>query len=505
MSSASGSRVLCGRPVFTPRVLLIVFTACQLVNYFDRGVIGGELVAMTRDAALELEHSEPRQGALQSGFVIGFMLAAPIFAALAHRFAPTKLIAVGLLVWVLSSLTAALAPNYGTLVAARIAIGVGEASFAGLAPAYIDDVAPPARRNVWLSIFFAATAVGQAAGYGVSGALSASLGWRSTFYFETALMAPFVILFLFVPPPPHRIVAAPAAVDADSVPGSVANYNTLAPPRRPSVLRQLRDLLENPVYVSISLGYAAWMFVIGCLGVFLPQYCHEHLKLEEAVASLAFGGTTVVAGIFGTAAGGYVVDHRKNLSPYQRNVFALRMSAALICAGGLFCCLGAAFGNSPLSFFALLFIGEFLIFMTTGPVNAVSLACVQPHDRSMAMSMNILVIHLLGDLPSPVLVGQAMQTVRLLYYPGRDPDTGRLRHEGDQWVITALCTVMFVCAAYWGASAILYAKLFRPRRSDMLLKATMDADDADAVPRDDNGVVALATTADDDDVAASDL
>jgi hypothetical protein len=55
-------------------VLLMIFTACQLVNYFDRGVIGGELVAMTRDAALELEHSEPRQGALQSGFVIGFML-----------------------------------------------------------------------------------------------------------------------------------------------------------------------------------------------------------------------------------------------------------------------------------------------------------------------------------------------------------------------------------------------------------------------------------------------
>jgi MFS family permease len=238
------------------------------------------------------------------------------------------------------------------LLAARIAIGVGEASFAGLAPAYIDDVAPPHRRNVWLSIFFAATAVGQAAGYGVSGALSAALGWRATFFFETALMAPFVVLFLFVPPPPPTRAPIVAAT-ADSVPGSVANYNALAPPRhRPSVLRQLRELLENPVYVSISLGYAAWMFVIGCLGVFLPAYCHEHLGLDEAVASLAFGATTVVAGIFGTAAGGYIVDHRKGLTPYQRNVFALRMSSVLILLGGAFCCLGAAVGNAAWSFFA---------------------------------------------------------------------------------------------------------------------------------------------------------
>jgi MFS family permease len=492
----SVSRRQCG---FSPRVLLVIFTACQLANYFDRGVIGGELVAMTRDPVLELEHSEPRQGALQSGFVIGFMLAAPLFAALAHRFAPTKLIAVGLLVWIASSLTAGFAPNYGTLLAARIAIGVGEASFAGLAPAYIDDVAPPHRRNVWLSIFFAATAVGQAAGYGVSGALSAALGWRATFFFETALMAPFVVLFLFVPPPPPTRAPIVAAT-ADAVPGSVANYNALAPPRhRPSVLRQLRDLLENPVYVSISLGYAAWMFVIGCLGVFLPAYCHEHLGLDEAVASLAFGATTVVAGIFGTAAGGYIVDHRKGLTPYQRNVFALRMSSVLILFGGAFCCLGAAVGNAAWSFFLLLFVGEFLIFMTTGPVNAVSLACVQPHDRSMAMSMNILVIHLLGDLPSPVLVGQAMQTVRLLYYPGRDPVTGRLRHEGDQWVITALCTIMFVCAAFWFASSVLYAKLFRERRRDVLLTEAEEADAAAAaVQRDDNGVVALATEADAD-------
>lgn len=480
----------------TPRVLLAIFTVAQLVNYFDRGVIGGELVSIAEEPGFELEHSEPRQGALQSGFVIGFMVAAPVFAGLAHRFSSTKLIAAGMFVWCLSSLLAALAPSYEVLLVARITIGVGEASFAGLAPAYIDDVAPPAKRTVWLSIFFAATAVGQALGYGVSGAMASALGWRSTFYFETLLMAPFVVIFLFVPPP-RLLVHVVDASDADVVPGSIADYRDAAPsvvvsgrrgpPPRFLVLAQLHNLLANPTYVSILLGYSAWMFVIGCLGVFLPTYVHQQLGLSKAVSSIVFGAVTVLAGIFGTAAGGWAVDGRKGLTPYERNCFSLRFAAVLIALGGVFCTMGAAIGTTVWSFFPLLFVGEFLIFMTTGPVNAVSLACVDANDRSMAMSAMIFGIHLLGDLPSPVLVGQVMQTVRLTYYPGVTAE-GELRHDGDRWVITGLCTILLIGGAFWGLAARLYASQFRPR--------TVGADVVLDVARDDDGVVELATAPD---------
>ena len=42
----------------------------------------------------------------------------------------------------------AASPNFALLVLARAVSGIGEASFAGLAPTYIDDIAPIKHRTV---------------------------------------------------------------------------------------------------------------------------------------------------------------------------------------------------------------------------------------------------------------------------------------------------------------------------------------------------------------------
>lgn len=89
------------------------------------------------------------------------MLSAPVFSILARRVSSTKLMFVGLVCWIGSALLAAFAQSYAMLLVARVTIGIGEASFAGLAPAYIDDIAPAEKRTLWLAIFFSAIAVGQ--------------------------------------------------------------------------------------------------------------------------------------------------------------------------------------------------------------------------------------------------------------------------------------------------------------------------------------------------------
>jgi hypothetical protein len=49
--------------------------------------------------------------------------------------------------------------------------------------------------------------------------------------------------------------------------------------------------------------------------------------------------------------------------------------------------------------------GEILVFLPTGPVNSAVINAVAPQDRAKAMAACILAIHLLGDVPSPPLVG----------------------------------------------------------------------------------------------------
>lgn len=66
--------------------------------------------------------------------------------------------------------------------------GVGEASFAGLAPTCLDDLAPSARRSSWLGVFFAGIPVGGALGY-VAGGVFADWSWRAGFLTEGVVVS----------------------------------------------------------------------------------------------------------------------------------------------------------------------------------------------------------------------------------------------------------------------------------------------------------------------------
>jgi MFS transporter, Spinster family, sphingosine-1-phosphate transporter len=50
-------------------------------------------------------------------------------------------------------------------------------------------------------------------------------------------------------------------------------------------------------------------------------------------------------------------------------------------------------------------VAEVLLFVSTGPVNSMIVNVVSPHMRATAMAASIFAIHLLGDVPSPLLVG----------------------------------------------------------------------------------------------------
>ena len=58
-----------------------------------------------------------------------------------------------------------------------------------------------------------------------------------------------------------------------------------------------------------------------------------------------------------------------------------------------------------LYFYIGVFIAETLLFAITGPINAALLGSLPIPYRVMGMSLNILIIHLGGDVPSPIFVG----------------------------------------------------------------------------------------------------
>jgi len=56
-------------------------------------------------------------------------------------------------------------------------------------------------------------------------------------------------------------------------------------------------------------------------------------------------------------------------------------------------------------FYPAIVLAELLLFMSTGPINAAIVNIVSPLERASAMALSIFTIHLLGDVPSPPLIG----------------------------------------------------------------------------------------------------
>ena len=127
-----------------------------VINYIDRMIMAAVLERVRHDLGL----SNLLAGSLATVFMVGYFVTSPIFSRLAKRLPRVWLIAVGVLVWSLATVGTGLVRGIAPLIVMRVLVGVGEASYATLAPTIIDDLAPPERRSRWLAVFYVATPLG---------------------------------------------------------------------------------------------------------------------------------------------------------------------------------------------------------------------------------------------------------------------------------------------------------------------------------------------------------
>jgi predicted MFS family arabinose efflux permease len=357
---------------------LLLLTGVNLLNYLDRFVVSALVESLRADLGL----SDLRLGVLMTGFMVVYTVASPLFGALGDRRRRPRLLAVGVAIWSFATVLSGFAAGFVSLLLARAAVGIGEAAYATISPGLIADHYERARRGRAFALFFAAIPVGSALGYVVGGLIDRSFGWRAAFL---AAGLPGLLLAALVyrqPDPPRgRLDGAPA----------------VAP--RP-LLQSWRALAANRPYVLTVLGYAAYTFAIGALAFWMPAFLERTRGVPRAEATIQFGAVVVVTGLAGTLLGGWLADA---LRP--------RLARADLWVSGLSALLSAPLAlvaltaPSPTLHLAALVSAQLLLFASTGPINDVIVAVVRPSERATASAISIFVIHALGDVPSPPLVG----------------------------------------------------------------------------------------------------
>jgi MFS transporter, Spinster family, sphingosine-1-phosphate transporter len=396
-----------------PRVRLVtagwglaILALINLFNYLDRYVVAA-LYESLRHSTLAL--SDSQLGSLMSAFLVVYMCAAPVFGALGDRRGRPALIALGVACWSLATGLSGLAGSFLALLAARAVVGIGEAAYGTIAPSLLSDYYPADRRGRVMAIFFCAIPVGSALGYVIGGIVDAHFGWRTAFFVAGAPGLALAALCLLLPDPPRGqqdelpAPQSPPLRAAQPLPAPAASPSLFA-----STRATYRRLLGNRPYVLTVLGYAAYTFAVGGLGAWMPAFLERVRGMPKAQATVSFGAIVVITGFLGTFAGGWLGDF---CTRYSRQAFLWLCGISVLLAAPFV--WAALTTRDPAAWTVYMVIAQFLIFLSTGPINAAIVNMVSPLERASAIALSVFAIHILGDAVSPVLIGAVSDATSL--------------------------------------------------------------------------------------------
>jgi len=484
----------------SPLWMLVMFIAINFLNYMDRGVIPGApdefqlFIKNTLD--IDVTDEGTYLGMLSSLFIGFYALAALIFGHLVHIYSPLKLMGIGLSIWTVAIFMSGLArgmDSFYLLAVGRAISGAGEASFQCTAPPFIDDYAPADKKVLWMAIFYTAIPFGTAVGYMYGSFMAGEFGGEWAFWVEAALMVPLVMLCFLA-----RISDQNCRVILDDVDPMRLMYdaNEVACRKsqieqddarargtsecpgghKPSFTQELVIVGSSPIWLLSTLGYATYTGTLAGFATFGPTFL---LGLEmfdsETEASFVFGGLISIVGLLGTPLGGWLVDRvaakggeaqdedTKMVASLQQMFWCMLFGAIFVFA--------ATFQANRYFFLGLLGCGLFLLFVTTAAITVALMGSVPYDQRAFAISLSTLGIHVLGDVPSPVVIG--------VIKGGLAPHCGTVEIEGKA-VLDPGCTLdqaglhstMLVCALWLATAvgfwAIAYCLSLRARRHKRL-------------------------------------
>src|SRR5881409_1305913 len=157
---------------------LFVLFAINLMNFFDRQIIGGVGEGIRREWGL----SDTALGLLGTVFTLLYAVVGLPLGRLSDRKERRKILAAGVFLWSLLTAISGVARSFAQLVVARLGVGVGEATCSPASTSLIGDFFPTTQRARAVAIWMLGLPLGLGLANGAGGWILQSWGWRKAFY-----------------------------------------------------------------------------------------------------------------------------------------------------------------------------------------------------------------------------------------------------------------------------------------------------------------------------------
>ena len=317
-------------------------------------IIMGLLTQVSQDLGISI----PTAGTLISGYAFGVAVGAPVLTLLTRHWPRKQLLLSLMLIFIAGNLAAVFAPNYASLMAARVLTSLTHGTFFGVGAVVATSLVAKDKQASAIALMFSGLTLATLLGVPAGTWIGQHFGWRMAFAAVAVVgVAALAILALFVP-------------------GKL-------PQTAPAALRdELSVLASTPLWLGLG------MTVFGFGGVFalytyveplLSQITHMG-NTGVAISLLLFGAGSAV----GNIAGGKLAD---------RGV----VRALWITLGGLVAVLVLgrwAFGQSGAVAMAYVAALGVVAFATVAPMQMRVMQGVGSQGATLASSLNISAFNL---------------------------------------------------------------------------------------------------------------
>jgi hypothetical protein len=151
-------------------------------------------------------------------------------------------------------------------------------------------------------------------------------------------------------------------------------------------------------YVLSVAGYSCLTFTLGGISFWAGAYFTDSLNLELDKVTLLFGIISLVAGLLGAISGGVILDKLGGTHRHNGVMRALLLCVFFLLPGSILGVICALTHNAGIAF-SMAGISVFCMCSTLAPINGVILKVVPLDLRAFAISLNLFMIHFLGDFP----------------------------------------------------------------------------------------------------------
>ncbi|MHA2602236.1 MAG: MFS transporter [Candidatus Thorarchaeota archaeon SMTZ1-83] len=215
-------------------------------------------------------------GFVVSSFAVTRMVLDLPAGLLSRRFDKKKIMVSGLVLISTSSVLAGFAPNYITLVMARMIEGAGSALYVTTATVFLAQISGEEKRGQWMSLYMGMLLLGAIFGPTFGGIIADNYDIRAPFF-------------------AYAIITGLGVIPTFALPKLTNSGNMTTPLSLGGIMRDMRQVLSNPSFLLVTFAvFTMFLLRTGVRTTLVPLFAANNLGLDSSAIGfvLTIGGIT---------------------------------------------------------------------------------------------------------------------------------------------------------------------------------------------------------------------